>query len=92
LGHIPDASGSWVGMAGNSGYFSVPIMFNSILVFSRNVVFHSAPKPFVGVYLLGFLWVVKLHSVVVLDIILQLVRFLELLPEDFMQDIFLRPF
>ena len=65
-------------------------MFDDILIFSGNEVFESTSNPFVGVHLFGFLFVVHGNPVVVLEVVLELVGFLELLEEKLMELVFAR--
>ena len=56
-------------------------MFDDILIFSGNEVFESASNPFVGMHLFGFLFIVHGNPVVVLEVVLELIGFLELFEE-----------
>ena len=60
-------------------------MFNDILIFSGNEVFESASDPLVSMHLFSFLFVVHGNSVVILEVILELVGFLELFEEKLME-------
>ena len=56
-------------------------MLNDILIFSGNEIFESASNPFIGMHLLSFLFIVHGNPVVVLEVVLELVGFLELFEE-----------
>ncbi len=60
-------------------------MFSDVLVLSGNEVFESASNPFVGMHLFGLLFIIHGNPVVVLEVILELIGFLELLEEKFMK-------
>ena len=60
-------------------------MLDDILIFSGNEIFESASNPFVSVHLFGFLLVVHGNPVVILEVILELVGFLELFEEKLME-------
>ena len=60
-------------------------MFNDILIFSGNEVFESASDPLVSMHLLSFLLVVHGNSVVVFEVVLELVGFLELFKEKLVE-------
>ncbi len=65
-------------------------MFDDILIFSGNEVLESTSNPFVGVHLFGFLFVVHGNSVVVLEVVLEFVGFLELLEEKLVERVVAR--
>ena len=65
--------------------FFIPIVLDSILVFSGNEVFESPSDPLVSVHLFGFLFIVHGNPVVVLEVILEFVGFLELFEEKLME-------
>ena len=65
-------------------------MFNDILIFSGNEVFESASDPLVPMHLFSLLFVIHGNSVVVLEVVLELVGFLELLEEKLMELVFAR--
>ena len=65
-------------------------MLKDILIFSGNEIFESASNPFIGVHLLSFLFIVHGNSVVVLEVVLELVGFLELFEEKFVKLILAR--
>ena len=60
-------------------------MLNVILIFAGNEVFESSSNPFVRVDLFGFLFVIHSNSVIILEVIFELIGFLELLEEKFMK-------
>ena len=65
--------------------FFIPIMLDGILVFSGNEVFESPSDPFVSVHLLSLLFIVHGNPVVIFEVILELVGFLELFEEKLME-------
>ena len=65
-------------------------MFNDILIFSGNEVFESASDPLVSMHLLSFLLVVHGNSVVVFEVVLELVGFLELFKEKLVERVLTR--
>ena len=65
-------------------------MFNDILIFSGNEVLESASNPFVCVHLFSFLLVIHGNSVVIFEVILELVGFLELLEEKLVERVLAR--
>ena len=60
-------------------------MLDGILVLSGNEVFESSSNPLVSVHLFGFLFVIHGNPVVILEVILELVGFLELFEEKLME-------
>ena len=64
-------------------------MLDVILIFSGNEVLES-PDPFICVDLFSLLFVVHCNSMVVLEVILELLSFLELFEEELMELIFAR--
>ena len=65
-------------------------MFNDILIFSGNEVFEPASDPLVCMHLFSFLLVIHGNSVVILEVILELVGFLELLEEKLVERVLAR--
>ena len=65
-------------------------MFNDILIFSGNEVLESTSDPLVRMHLFSFLLVIHGNSVVILEVILELVGFLELLEEKLVERVFAR--
>ena len=65
-------------------------MFNDILIFSGNEVFESASDPLVSMHLFSFLLVVHGNSVVIFEVVLELVGFLELLEEKLVERVLAR--
>ena len=81
-----DTGGSRVATAlRNSPNLFIPIMFNVVLVLSGNEVFESSSDPLVSVHLFGLLFVIHGNPVVVFKVVLELVGFLELFEEKFME-------
>ena len=68
--------------------FFIPIMLDGILVLSGNEVFESSSNPLVSVYLFGLRFVIHGNPVVIFEVILELVGFLELFEEKFMELVF----
>ena len=60
-------------------------MLDDILIFSGNEIFESASNPFIGMHLLSFLFIVHGNPVVVFEVVLELVGFLELFEEKFVK-------
>ena len=60
-------------------------MLNVVLILSGNEVFESSSDPLVSVHLFGFLFVIHGNPVVVFEVVLELVGFLELYEEKFME-------
>ena len=65
-------------------------MLDVILIFTGNEVLESSSDPFICVNLFSFLFVVHCNSMVVLEVILELLSFLELFGEELMELIFAR--
>ena len=65
--------------------FFIPIMLDGILVLSGNEVFESPSDPFVSVHLLSLLFIVHGNPVVIFEVVLELVGFLELFEEKLME-------
>ena len=65
-------------------------MLDIVLVLSGNEVLESPPDPLVGVHLLGLLFIVHCNPMVVLEVILELVGFLELFKEKLVKLILTR--
>ena len=81
-----DTRGSRVAAAlRNSPNLFIPIMLDGVLVLSGNEVFESSSNPLVSVYLFGLLFVIHGNPVVIFEVILELVGFLELFEEKFME-------
>ena len=74
----------------NPPNFFIPIMLDVILIFSGNEVLESSPDPFICVDLFSLLFVVHCNSMVVLEVILELLSFLELFEEELMKLILAR--
>ena len=65
-------------------------MLDDILIFSGNEIFESASNPFIGMHLLGFLFIVHGNPVVVFEVVLELVGFLELFKEKLVERVLTR--
>ena len=65
-------------------------MLDIVLVLSGNEVLESPSDPLVGVHLLGLLFVIHCNPMVVLEVILELVGFLELFEEKLVKLILTR--
>ena len=65
-------------------------MLNDILIFSGDEVFESTSDPLVPMHLFSFLFVIHGNSVVVLEVILELFGFLELLEEKLVERVLTR--
>ena len=61
-------------------------MLDIVLVLTRNEFLESPSDPFVGVHLLGLLFVVHGNPMVVLEVTLELVDFLELFEEKLVSE------
>ena len=86
-----DAGGGWVAASlRNSPNLFIPVMLDIVLVLSGNEVLESLSDPLVGVHLLGLLFIVHCNPMVVLEVILELVGFLELFEEKLVKLILTR--
>ena len=65
-------------------------MLDIVLVLTSNEILESPSDPFVGVYLLGLLFVIHGNPMVVLEVILELFGFLELFEEKLVKLILTR--
>ncbi len=65
-------------------------MLDIVLVLSGNEVLESPSDPLVGVHFLGLLFIVHCNPMVVLEVILELVGFLELFEEKLVKLILTR--